>query len=378
VAARPSDRSRRLPSLTSLRWFAASAVFLSHAERLFAGTSLGPVFAKIAPQGVTGVSFFFILSGFVLTWSHRPGEPARSFYLRRFARVVPAYWVMCVVALIVPPLTYNPIESLHDLATRVLPLTLLQSWVPSRPFYFGGNSVSWSLSDEVFFYALFPLVVGPLLALSTRARTAVLAGALLVAALIPVFVHDVWVIFVNPVFRFTEFIIGVCLCAQLVSGVRLRIPVSIAATAALAAYLAGGLAPGRLMLSAVTVLPFALLIFAAAEADLTGRTARVLHSPTLVRLGQWSYSFYLVHALVISAFVRAADGRAEGAGGRLVVLVAAYGAAIAAAFALFRLVEHPLEKRIRHGRSAVPQEEIAQASGRDLTPGRQPESRADQ
>jgi peptidoglycan/LPS O-acetylase OafA/YrhL len=351
--------TRHLPSLTSLRWFAASAVFLSHAERLFSDTSLAPLFATIAPQGATGVSFFFILSGFVLAWSHRAGDTARQFYRRRFARVVPAYWAMCVVALVVPPLTYNPIESMQDLATRVLPITLLQSWVPSAPFYFGGNSVSWSLSDEVFFYALFPLVIGPLVAMSLRARTALLLGLLAVAMLVPLVFDNVWVTFVNPVFRLTEFLIGVCLCGLLVAGVRLRVPLTAAVAIATAAYLIAGLLPERLMLSAATVVPFALLIFAAAQADVAGCGARALHSAVLVRLGQWSYSFYLAHALVVSAFVRAADGRVDGAAGRLVVMLAAYAAAIAAAYALYAVVERPFERRIRRRATAVRRAEVA-------------------
>lgn len=66
---------------------------------------------------MAGVSFFFILSGFVLVWSFRSSDTPGEFYRRRFARIVPAYVAMCVVALAVPPLTHNPIGSLHDLAT---------------------------------------------------------------------------------------------------------------------------------------------------------------------------------------------------------------------------------------------------------------------
>lgn len=352
----------RMPSLTSLRWFAASAVFLSHAERLFAGTSLSGFFARISPQGVTGVSFFFILSGFVLAWSRRPDDSPRAFYRRRFARVVPAYWTMCIVALIVPPLTYNPIESVHDLVTRLVPLTLLQSWIPSQPFYFGGNSVSWSLSDEVFFYAMFPLLIGPVAALRREALVRVLVGLVAVGILVPVFVHDFWFIFVDPVFRLVEFVIGVVLCLLLIDGVRLRAPVSAVAALAIAAYVIAGWAPDRLMLSAVTLIPFALLIFACAESDLSGRFAHGLHSPLLVRLGQWSFAFYLTHALVVSAFVRAADGRVDGAAGRLVVMLAAYGTSIVAAYCLYASVEQPLEKRIRHGGTATPRAELAQSA----------------
>jgi peptidoglycan/LPS O-acetylase OafA/YrhL len=353
---------QRLPSLTSLRWFAASAVFLSHADRLFAGTSLSSFFARIAPQGVTGVSFFFILSGFVLAWAYRPGDAAGAFYRRRFARIVPAYVVMCLVALIVPPLTYNPIASLEDLATRVFPLTLLQAWIPSRPWYFGGNSVSWSLSVEVFFYALFPLLIAPLLRLSRRGTIGLLAALVAAGEVVPLLLANTWVIYINPVFRLTEFVIGIALAALLLHGMRLRVPVAAAAALALAAYVAAGMAPDHLMFTAVTLVPFSLLILTAAESDVNGRFAKALHFPWLVRLGQWSFSFYLAHALVVSAFVRVAAGRIEGGPARLVVLLATYAAAIAAAYVLFRFVEHPFERRIRHGGTAMPDTELGTAT----------------
>ncbi len=49
---------------------------------------------------------------------------------------------------------------------------------------------------------------------------------------------------------------------------------------------------------AIPVIPFCLLIFATAEADLEGRRTGLRHA-LLIRLAQWSYGFfYLVHQLV--------------------------------------------------------------------------------
>lgn len=87
--------ARRLDSLTALRWFAALAVFGRHSVR--------PVgfLQHLIPQGATAVSFFFVLSGFVLAWSWRDGDTARGFYRRRAARVYPAYVVAVVLGLVV-------------------------------------------------------------------------------------------------------------------------------------------------------------------------------------------------------------------------------------------------------------------------------------
>jgi peptidoglycan/LPS O-acetylase OafA/YrhL len=99
----PADR-RNLPSLTALRALAALAVFGFHGVGLlamFGRGHLGRDAGKFFAAGPTGVSFFFLLSGFVLTWSHR-GEACRSrrplpqapqsFWRQRAARNQPAYF----------------------------------------------------------------------------------------------------------------------------------------------------------------------------------------------------------------------------------------------------------------------------------------------
>ena len=91
--SRTSKAAPVLPRLTSLRWFAALAVFLVHADSLFQWAPL-----RLFRFGASGVTFFFILSGFVLTWSMVPNLSARTFWWRRFARIYPA----CFVALMVP------------------------------------------------------------------------------------------------------------------------------------------------------------------------------------------------------------------------------------------------------------------------------------
>lgn len=83
-----------LPRLTSLRAFAALAVFGFHC-----GTVLNwAVAQRLAGVGYVGVSFFFVLSGFVFAWSIPPGRPARDFYRRRLARVYTMHLVTASAA----------------------------------------------------------------------------------------------------------------------------------------------------------------------------------------------------------------------------------------------------------------------------------------
>src|SRR4051812_30091043 len=78
----------RLDSLTGIRALAAFAVFTHHTHSAML-PSAG--FGHLSTQGSSGVAFFFVLSGFVLTWSSRPDDSTASFYRRRIARILPLY-----------------------------------------------------------------------------------------------------------------------------------------------------------------------------------------------------------------------------------------------------------------------------------------------
>jgi hypothetical protein len=145
-----------LEALTGLRWFAAFGVFLFHVRDFYPlpGTPDTALF------GNSGVTFFFVLSGFVLTWSFTPNDTAPRFYWRRFARIWPALAVSTALAV---PVFYSGRAVALDHAQQLgllASLTLVQAWIPE--VLFAGNPAAWSLSDEAFFYALFPFLVRPL------------------------------------------------------------------------------------------------------------------------------------------------------------------------------------------------------------------------
>ncbi|MEQ1785559.1 MAG: acyltransferase [Acidimicrobiales bacterium] len=335
----------RLDSLTSLRWFAALAVFARHSIRH------DGVMARLVPQGATAVSFFFILSGFVLAWSYRSGDGAGGFYRRRLARIYPAYLVAVGVGLVVADTITGWWPTPSALAAVI---SLVQAWSTDATVHYAVSPPLWSLSCEAFFYLLFPLLIGPLLRLHTRPR-AVLLGLLVVVTWVVAVLSGsteetgvgFWVIYIFPVTRLAEFLIGILIALAVRDGYRSPVPLRAALLLVASAYLLAGWVPLHLMWVATTVVPFALLVATAATADLQGAASWLRASP-LVRLGTWSYAFYLIHGSVLRLRGEYFRGHSVGVNAAVALV-----ATLAAAALIHHLIEGPLEARLRGSRAAI-------------------------
>lgn len=357
----------RLDSLTGLRFFAAAVVFLHHSFDLTAGT-LREALLVLFGHGRAGVSFFFLLSGFVLAWSMRPGDRPLAFYRRRFSRIWPAYAVAAVAGVAVSLWFDHRIVSVGRLLAN---LTMTQSWVPAKDWYFSTNLVGWSLSCEALFYLTFPLYASRVLRLRAG-QAAALAGLLLsgILALGLVLRSDIglaggyalpdgpaiWLVYVFPGVRMMEFVLGIALVALFRSGSLPRIPVALAWSSLGAGWVLSATVPASLAVVAVTVVPFCLLILAYAGRDVDAPGTTLWSSRTLVWLGEISFCFYLVHQLVIRVFVSEA-GRpwlAASTGVRsLKVLALIAVVSLVAAWLLHVAVEKPCDRFLRGGREAL-------------------------
>ncbi len=342
----------RLPTLTGLRAVAALLVFARHVSGFLPATAAAG-YAHVAGVGVVGVSFFFVLSGFVLAWTHRSGDTARAFYRRRCARILPNHvvtWIAAAVAL-------GWVGYRSGAFARVAAFLLVQPWVPREAVYYGGNGVEWSLGCEVFFYLTFPLLV-PVLSSRVRLRRAlIVVSVLTVFALAAVLrppptqllgFHDqglaAWAVYNFPPARLPEFVLGAALALECRDGWVPRLSVRAAALLAAAAVVAAAASWSSFSPVAITLLPFAALIVAAAGADVHVPRPS-LGAPVWQRLGEWSFAFYLVHQVVIRVVAARTTLASPGA-----VAAAAAGALVASwalSAVLFTVVERPAERWLR-------------------------------
>ncbi|GAA0907106.1 acyltransferase family protein [Virgisporangium aurantiacum] len=333
----------RLPSLTGLRWIAAFMVFGFHISvvGLVDTGSAGAVLRRVFGQGAVGVSFFFILSGFVLAWSARAGDTPRRFWQRRFAKIYPNHFVTWVPALAVAILAGTTITAPIVFTN----LFLVHAWVPDIDVFYGMNSVSWSLACEAFFYLMFPVVFAGLRRLPERALWPSTVATMAVIWLIPVAVRVLpedlhyWAIWVFPVSRLPEFVLGILLARVVRAGRWPNVGTAPFVVLAVAAYIASAWLPFGFRIVAGTAIPLALLIAAVAVADVQERPFP-LRTRWAVWLGEVSYAFYLLHLLGLRLVARVfgADHPVVVEVGLVLVTL---GAAVFGSWLLYIWVERP-------------------------------------
>lgn len=359
-----NDLRSRLPSLTGMRFVAALLVFFCHATfQSFYGTR-GPAASLESPAtaaGWLGVAFFFVLSGFVLTWSARPGDTARHFWRRRIVKIYPNHLVTWTAVLL---LAFLPGQAAADRATwgRTVPsLLLVHAWVPNADVMNALHIPSWSLSCELLFYLSFPLMVRAVRAIRPARLWACAAGLAALVVLVPAVaqwllpdtptmpwfpmsVWDYWAVYSLPPVRLLEFTLGVVMARIVISG-RWAGPGLGPALALLAAGIAlqWTLVPSPWAMAAPTVVPLALVIAAAADRDSRGCPS-LLAVPVMTWLGEISFALYLVH-LPVLVYGRLVLGGGWSASGAFGVEAGLLGVALVLAAALHAWVERPAMRR---------------------------------
>ena len=356
-----------LKPLTSLRFFAALLVFVVHDVPV---RGLAAAFSF----GYAGVSFFFVLSGFILTFTyHREfttalrGDAIRSFYVARIARIYPLHLVATALMLIAVVLFggwhWSEVSGSVRITELLAQVTMLQSWFPERTIHFGLNGPAWTISVEAFFYLLFP-VLAFVLVRATRVGgevlPLVLAGALWVTQTLFLMrvqaVWDQWNLCVFPPARLADFVIGMLLAIAFLRRSERPLSQAIATRLELGALLSvvtviawSPAAPMSLRFTTLFLPFWAVLIYLFAKQQ--GDVSRSLTHPVFVRLGEASYAFYLIHLTVLQVITQLV-----GWSHPLPWSLLAFGVSLGASLALYSFVETPLRRRIRDefNRSRVP------------------------
>jgi len=148
-------RKPPLPALTGIRTLLAFNIVLFH----FTPPYLGPV-RPFVEHGFVFVNVFFLISGFILSYNYFDrgrNLVKRDFWMARFSRLYPIYLLVLLLSFPMLELEWHARSATEFWQGLVLTPLLLQGWSPSLATYW--NTVAWTLSCEMAFYAAFPWLI---------------------------------------------------------------------------------------------------------------------------------------------------------------------------------------------------------------------------
>jgi exopolysaccharide production protein ExoZ len=347
---------KRLEALEGLRGYAAFLVFLTHAFglvvakvygldadlfSLYYGASPGLAASMLLFRSHYGVDLFFVLSGLLMAeialrrW---PGTP--RFLARRALRIYPAYLAALAAVLVASAFLFERTATAPQIAANA---GLLQGF--NIPGIAPINPVTWSLSFEAAFYLAVPLMA---LAGSGAASPRTAPSLALLAAFLAIVVASALVPGEKSILLacFALFVPGIYLGQmepQARSALARRIPTALALGCWLAFeaavklelvsrfdaayYIASGVAGGLLVVKAC---------------DSGGALARLLTLRPVLWLGRHSYSFFLIHYVVLHVLALALDtfvGTAHAAVYAIALLGGGLALSLAAARILYQATE---------------------------------------
>jgi exopolysaccharide production protein ExoZ len=296
----------KLLFLQVLRGLAAIGVAAVHAqheaEPIAAG--IGGAFKASPPfPAAAGVDVFFAISGFIMVYASRRlfGTPTgrRVFLAHRIARVIPLYWTVLTLYLVVALAAPRLLSGEH-----LTPLVVVASYLfipvarPDgviQPLY----SLGWTLNYEVFYYALFTVAVAWPRAQSLPWLFATFVALAVIGVAVPG-LPPTLAFWTDPMVL--EFAFGVALALLREEGVRLGGPVRVGLAAvafvAIALTLAGPEGAGPVPRVLACGVPAAMLVAAAGLGhDRDGEAWLVTRFGALV--GDASYALYLFHPFVM-------------------------------------------------------------------------------
>lgn len=305
-------RKPKLPALTGIRWFAAVNIMFFH---FFNPAWFGP-FSAVVNLAYVDVSFFLLLSGFILAYNYsdraQAGKlSATRFWKARFSRLYPIYLLSLLVSFGMLMQEFHARTHFNFVLGIVLTLLMLQGWnVHMETFW---NTPAWTMSTEAFFYLLFPWLATR--RRPTKQRTVLLLmlvfwlAGMILPLLYMYFKPDgtshwnrsssgTWLNALKfmPVEHLPSFLFGMALAFlhdRIPAESRVRLGAGILGTASLLVLLRlGSRVPYPLGLDGLLMPVFAGIILCLAGRNIL---ARCFSFVPLVALGEASYCLYLLH-----------------------------------------------------------------------------------
>lgn len=254
--------------------------------------------------GDLGVTFFMMLSGFVLYIStESKGEDiyakqmVKEFMYQRLCKIYPLYFICWIAAIVLMPYSGSRVGIFLGIFT-------LQSWIPIKEVYFAGNSVAWFISDLVFCYLIF---VPLFRLLNQKSGCGIYVVSLYFVLYLGVIVflperlvHAI--VYINPLMQCSNFIIGMIIgkifLAEQKCKFKIRADISeftalmiVAVSIAFYEYVATRLSFGAYWWPAAGLI---IYVFSCCD-GLPGIINKFMNSKPLILTGKLSFSFYLIH-----------------------------------------------------------------------------------
>ncbi len=297
---------RELKSLQSLRGIAVLLVVLLHVyafeKKAGVGPSLLPGFSIF---GSSGVDLFFVISGFVMVYTtldvKRSFGTFGKFLYKRATRIYPLYWIVTAV-LLLGYIAFPQLIHRTDLAEVNFLKAILLFPQENLPYVI----VGWTLIHELYFYAAFSFFV-----LCDQKKLPYLLITWLILVICLYYSSSstsssIFQLIAHPLTF--EFILG-CFAGLLVSKGRIYFPTSmllLGSTALLSGWYCfhAFIGPELYGWSRAILLgvPYSIIVYGASSLELRG--LRSASNTILLRLGDASYSIYLLHFFLISLLTK--------------------------------------------------------------------------
>ena len=318
--------------------------------------------------GESGVSFFFILSGFILSYAYGKKVAEGTFGTKAFIKKqLTKFYPLHLLTFFIMVALDARLERYFEWY-RLLPnMLLLQSWIPDDSFFFVANGSSWFLSDLLFFYLVFSLAFSLLTRLSVRrlilVLIIVLAAYVALALAIPMEKVNA-VLYANPATRLIDFCIGILLYRYTQSNIGKMEMRWIAARSAtmrtaieictvllvVGSFFVYEYSPLGFRCASLFwfVSPVVLFVFVSTDNN-GGLVARLLHHPIALWLGSISMEIYLTHWITMRIFYSLLLPHGIGEAERLLpwMICATIGVIILVSYATKRWFVNPIHTTLQ-------------------------------